>query len=682
MKKLYLLCCAMLASLAITAQNVSLEEARTAAQSFLNQHHRSVTSCAKVFSSDNDTLLYIFNSDNAFVVVSADKRVPSILAFSDHQLYNDADIAAPAMMWIENYKEEIASLKQTTADRSFHHSWRNLTQTRASVQDTLVVAPLMQSHWGQGTNYNYYCPRDYDGDNNRCVTGCVATAMAQLIYYFRFPETGVGAYSYVDQHYGTQSADYEHTVYNYNAMCDEPTSINAEISTLMHHCGVGVDMVYGPDGSGMYNHSAARVLRTHFKYSPETEYLFRDSTNLNWDSVIVAHLDRNIPMYYAGWSLPNINGHGFICDGYRIVDSCYYFHFNFGWDGSSDGYFYTDHLNLGSSHFNLAQELIVNAFPDTTLYTFPTQHPLTGSCEMTTPAGSDVVGGVFRPVPDNMDYTWTIRPEMENYSDITFDVDYDLNVGDTLFVSSNEPNAMVYTFTDSTGNLHFNSHGTEITVRLVTDNANSSKGIRLNYNAHNTNYCSGTQLFTAPSGSFSDGSDDQDYNSFSSCLYKIVLPSYTAITLSISDFNLEPNHDFLYIFDNKLDSTKLLATFTGSMPDTTIVFDYKRLALLFESDEQGTAGGFSVQYYAGFTGIDDVENSLSVYPNPVTSSVSVDNESPIENVKVMDMLGNTLAFYPVHDTHCQVDMSSFPAGMYLLQLTVNDQVVLKKIIKQ
>lgn len=682
MKKLYFIVFMILLSLGLKAQNVSLMEAEKAAQSFLNQQQRSVTSCARVFTSGTDTLLYIFNSDHSFVVVSGDKRVPPILAFSDHQLYNDADIAAPAQMWIDNYTQEIAMLKTSGYRGLEHASWQKLLCQRDAVQDTLVVAPLMQSHWGQGTNYSYYCPRDYSGENGRCVTGCVATAMAQLIYYYRFPQTGTGSYSYVDEHYGLQYADYENTTYDYDAMLDEPTSINTAISTLMHHCGVGVDMVYGPDGSGMYNHSAARVLRTYFKYSPETEYLFRDSTSLNWDSVIVSHLDRRIPMYYAGWSLPNINGHGFICDGYRIVDGCYFFHFNFGWDGSSDGYFYTNHLNLGGSHFNLSQELIVNAFPDTANYNFPVVHPAVGAKLMTTPAGSDVVGGGYLQCPNNMDYTWTIRPEMENLSDITFDADFDLASGDTLYVSTNEPGAETCVFTDTLGNLHFSSACTEIVVRLVTDNDQPSNNVRMCYNAHNVSYCSGTKVFTASAGSFNDGSDDENYGSFSNCVYKIIVPSYSAITLNISNLDLETGRDFLYIFDNKLDSAQLLTTLTGTIADTTIVYDKKRLAILFESDETGTAGGFDVNYTAGYVGVDEANASLYVYPNPAHDVIYVENESPIERVAIMDMMGRVITSYTVQDLRCQINISNIPAGVYVMQLMLNDQIISKKIVKQ
>ena len=104
------------------------------------------------------------------------------------------------------------------------------------------MAPLLTSQWGQGVNYNYYCPKDEDGTNGRCVTGCVATAMAQLIYYFRFPDTGMASYSYTHDTYGTLSANFGQTKYDYDAMTDKPDQINLPMSLLIHHCGVAVDI--------------------------------------------------------------------------------------------------------------------------------------------------------------------------------------------------------------------------------------------------------------------------------------------------------------------------------------------------------------------------------------------------------------------------------------------------------
>ena len=219
---------------------------------------------------------------------------------------------------------------------------------------------MLISTWDQGQFYNQMCPADPAGPAGHCLTGCVATAMGQLCYYFRWPLTGTGSYTYQHPVYGTITANFGDTEYRWNEMTNSVQEQNEAVAELLFHLGVSVDMDYGPTGSGMWNHKAAYSLRTYFKYSPETQYLYRDSTNLDWDSVIVAHLDQKIPMYYAGWSVPNINGHAFIVDGYQTET---YFHFNWGWGGSYDGYFYLDNLVPGGNNFNLAQELVINCFP-------------------------------------------------------------------------------------------------------------------------------------------------------------------------------------------------------------------------------------------------------------------------------------------------------------------------------
>ena len=669
------------------SQRVSLNDASTVASDFFHAKGKTMVRCVKTMKdAQANPLFYIFNAENGFVVISADQRTVPVLAFSDRQLYNDEDVIPPVQMWLDYYAEQIAALQNIPAtEQDVHPNWKKFAQRAPLYRTTDEVLPLMKSHWGQGTFYNYYCPRDFSGDNGRVVTGCVATAMAQLIYYFRFPETGVGSYSYVDENYGTQSADYGATTYDYAAMCDEPTAINPAISTLMHHCGVGVDMVYGPDGSGMYNHSAARVLRTFFKFSPETEYLFRDSTTLDWDSVIVSHLNRNIPMYYAGWSNPNINGHGFICDGYQHMDSSYYYHFNFGWDGSYDSYFYTDGLSLVGTHFNFAQELIVNAYPDTTQYDYPSQSPLTGSCTLTTPAGSFTDGSLPTVTyAANMNYTWNIQPALENVTSIKLDVDYEVAEGDTLYLlPSYDPFLSPYIITNDSGTVVLNWDASCATVRFVSGSSPQGFGFRLNYTTTRTEYCQENQGFSQPTGTLTDGSGDALYNDFTDCKYRINLPSYSAISLHFREFDLEEGHDFLYVFDNTVANNRLLATYTGTMPDTTIVFNKKRLSFIFETDEQNVAQGFTIDYAAGYVGVDDYEaDNVFLYPNPATDMVVVESSSTMERIVVRDLQGRIVMENNPMNERTSLPVTNLSSGVYLIQVFTPEGVISKKMFKK
>ncbi len=684
MKKLYLtLICMSLCGLTI-AQSVTMQEASTAAQRFFESHGKTLERCAKTFGDAQNPAVYIFNAENAFVVVSGDKSAQPVLAYVDHQLYDDAHVVAPFEMWINHYVSQIEQIRRgNIVQQPFVDRWNAILSGAPAFRTGDVVEPLLLSKWDQGEYFNYYCPRDLAGDNGRVVTGCVATALGQLIYYYRFPETGTGSYSYTDEHYGVQSADYANTTYDYNAMCDEPTCINTEISKLIYHCGVGVDMVYGPDGSGMYNHSAARVLRTYFKYSPETEYLYRDSTDLNWDSVIVSHLDRRMPLYYAGWSVPNINGHGFICDGYEVVDSAYYFHFNFGWSGYMDGNYYTNSLFVGGSNFNLAQELIINAYPDTTQYTYPTPQPLTGNMTLTAREGTFTDGwGSNANCPAGMDYTWYIQPDLLNLTGISLRADYSLAPGDTLYIGNAAETLNPTLITADTGSLTLDLSTIDIVVRLIT-HSNSSEGFRAHYTANYNTFCSETEMFTSANGNITDGSGSNNYNPLSTCKFRIMLnSSYSAIHMHVNSIDLEDGHDYLHFYKNTVADNNLLFSLTGHVSDSDFVVDTRRLTIVFETDETGTDAGFDLDYAAGHVGIDDyADGALRVYPNPVNDRVTVAFDTPIRYVEVLNAEGRKVYMDTPNDEQFELSTLHWPSGIYFLTAEVDGRLITTKIIK-
>ena len=683
MKKLYAFVLSIIICGMATAQNVTPQEAAIVAQRFLESQGKTLVRCAKVMDNGQENLLYFFNAENAFVVVSGDKSAQPVLAYIDHQLYNESDEVAPFRMWIDHYANQIAQIKrENIVQPQLAAQWEAILAGAPAFRSGDSIAPMMLSKWDQGEYYNYYCPRDPAGDNGRVVTGCVATAMAQLIYYFRFPESGVGSYSYTDENYGVQSADYGNAHYDFNAMCDVPTCINTEISKLIYHCGVGVDMVYGPNGSGMYNHSAARVLRTYFKYSPETEYLYRDSTDLNWDSVIVSHLQRRIPMYYAGWSLPNINGHGFICDGYKTVDSAYYFHFNFGWSGYMDGYFYTNSLFVGSSNFNLAQELIINAYPDTTQYTYPTPQPLTGTMTLTAREGTFTDGSLdYENCPAGMDYTWNIVPDAENLTDVSMTLEYSLGAGDTLWITN--PNVNTFKMrTADTGSLSVAWGTTELTVNLITHSA-ESEGFRAHYTAHYEEFCSGTKMYSTPTGNITDGSGSHNYNNLTTCKFRVMLnTTYSAISFHINTLDLETGHDFLHFYDNTISESNYLFSLTGHITDSSFVSNTRRLIMVLETDEAVVDAGFDIDYEAGHSGIGNhTDNNLQVYPNPAKENVTLNCAELIRCVEIRNAEGRIVYACTPDNDSAEIRIAQLPAGIYLLTAQTETSVITKKIIK-
>ena len=684
MKKIFTLILICITSF-VQAQNVSFAEAEKVASLHFANDRSNQISCALIAHDKLDTLFYVMNHGESWVLIPADKNCVPVLAFSNEGSYSEESVIPPVKMWLDNYKEQIKEMKSRKSfNPDAQAQWKRLLSSKADEIDiTKEVAPLLTSKWGQGDNFNFYCPKDLAGKNGRAVTGCVATALAQILYYFRFPESGTGSYTYEHDTYGTLSANFEEATYDYEAMADVPGSINPAASNLISHLGISVDMVYGAGASGMFNHKGAYTLHTYFKYSPETQYLFRDSVNVNWDSVIVHHLDQKIPLYYAGWGRPYTEGHGFVCDGYKLdVDTNYYFHFNFGWDGAYDGYFYTNNLVVGGMNFKLAQELIINAYPDTTLYTYP-DTPLTGSRTLTDESGSFHDGSApaqgYNP---NMDYTWLIKPGVDNLTSISFNLQYQIAENDTLFVSTDDNAIQDHVLTNDAASLAFTSNGSEIRVRFKSSSHdNTLLGFKGNYSSNYTRYCTGSTIYTTNSGQFGDGSNDKNYNNCTYCEKRIrVGNSMPFITLTFNSFETEEGEDFLYIYDTR-DNT-LLETLSGNHTGRSFTFNSNRLNLIFETSAYTTYPGWELTYTGSETGISTYNNqqTYSLYPNPANDYIYIQStgnntSSNQPDIHIYDIYGRLLLQQKTTGETTQVNIANLSSGMYILKIMDNHSLV-------
>ncbi len=683
MKKLCILSISIMIAGISHAQEVTYYEAQQAAQSFFAKQQKALTQCAYIEVSNNDTLFYVFNANQAFVLIAADKRCVPVLAYSDKSEFQQADIIPPVRMWMDNYHAQIQSIKEENT-ASIHNDWDKLLQPQKDFENNIEsVAPLLTSQWGQGMYYNYYCPKDEDGTNGRAVTGCVATAMAQLMYYFRFPDTGLVSYSYIHNTYGTLSADFGQTKYDYAAMTDKPDQINLAMSLLIHHCGVAVDMVYGPKSSGMYNHKAAYALRTYFKYSPQTAYVFRDTTLMDWDSLIVTHLNKNIPLYYAGWSVPDTNGHGFICDGYQKTDSIYYYHFNFGWDGYMDGYFYTDALSPGGNNFNLAQEIIINAYPDTSLYTYPDLQ-LNGSRTLTALSGSFEDGSsATQHYANNMDYTWNIQPDHDSIIYIKVDIYYQIAENDTLFIDSDDENVTNDIITNDSGKLSLTAFSSYLHVRFKTGTGETKEGFTASYSSSIPTYCNILQMLSAKSGKVEDGSGTHRYNNFTECKKRLKIDGVNLISIHFTKFETEQDKDILYIYDQGVSPSVLLAKLSGPIHDTAFAFHTNTLMFVFQTDEQNTFDGWEFTYTSAINAIEDKDKQaldVKIYPNPANQYLIIDNtDIIIKQVQIYDLRGKLQKHYRINNTKCTIDISHLSQGMYFIKIETSQGIITRKL---
>lgn len=307
--------------------------------------------------SQYDGKLFVFNTaSGGFVVVSANDIAYPILGYSDENSLKSENIPSNVKAWLDLYANEIQMAVDSGVVQSedVMKAWSNIeSYSNAAV----IVSPLILTRWNQSPYYNDLCPMD-NAKNERTVTGCVATAMAQVLKYWEYPINGNGSHSYTHTH-GQQSADFANTTYDWSNMPLELLSTSSDtekaaVSQLMYHCGVSVEMDYGvasTGGSGAFTissksnttHCAEYALREYWGYKPTLQGLQKAKySDKDWKTMLKDDLKAGRPIIYSGHG---DGGHCFVCDGYNEDE---YFHFNWGWGGLYDGYFLLNALAPGS----------------------------------------------------------------------------------------------------------------------------------------------------------------------------------------------------------------------------------------------------------------------------------------------------------------------------------------------
>ena len=354
-----------------TAKNVSPGVARKVATNFMKQKTSETLVFEDVTKQIGYTNFYIFNATNtkSFVIVAADDIVQPILAYSTNSPFKTENMPQNIRLWLTGYEKEIqwAIDNYEEATEETADEWRILLSGGVlENRSDKAVNALISTTWNQSPLYNNLCPSNsYTGQH--AVTGCVATAMAQIMRYWSFPENGRSFHSY-NCNFGTLSANFANTTYDWNNMPNQldAMSTNAQINavaTLMYHCGVSVDMDYGLSASAAYSTNVANALRTYFKYDSTIRIASNPSA-----STLKNELDAGRPIFYSGNDGAN-PGHAFVCDGY---DNSNNFHFNWGWGGMCDGFFSLNNLRpstggtgAGSRNYTSNQLAIIGIQPTT-----------------------------------------------------------------------------------------------------------------------------------------------------------------------------------------------------------------------------------------------------------------------------------------------------------------------------
>ena len=315
--------------------------------------------------------VFVFNStDQGFVLVSAEDNARAVLGYSDEGTFDANNIPENMQFWLQMYADEMKnkptpspSLKGRVAMQRkgvVSDQGEKAMRREAEAESYPTIAPILgNTVWGQGEPFNNKCPQD---GNGRAVTGCVATAMSQIMYAHKYPTKGTGSHSYttetkklkVSANFGNTTYDWANMIPDYNKSY---TSTQADaVATLMFHAGVAADMDYTVDGSGAVSSIALAAMTEYFGYNKAINVLPKDfMKEEDLLQVIATDLQAGRPLFIGGATVKQ-EGHAFVCDGMK---SDGYLHINWGWYGMADGYFALSALapemqGTGGSSSNLA----------------------------------------------------------------------------------------------------------------------------------------------------------------------------------------------------------------------------------------------------------------------------------------------------------------------------------------
>lgn len=399
MKKSYLLLLMLFVSIVAMGGPVTPDEARQKITKFMNPRRANAISESSLqlvatshYQVQKETMAasyYVFNvgEGQGFVIAAADDRIPAVLGYSSNGKFDPQNMPENMKAWLEGYDDQMAYL--------------NEHPEAAAPQKTVSggsISPLLQSEWDQGNPYNLLCPED---GGQHSVTGCAATAMAQVMYFWQWPKQTVAeipGYKSSDKGFvlpaipAGKSIDWENMVPKYTG--SETDAQKQAVAELMLLCGTAVQMNYTASSSAASTSYVADAWVNYLDYDAATIYENRSSYRLAaWNQKVYDELAAGRPVLYAGQS--SGGGHAFVIDGYGGDD---YFHVNWGWGGGSNNYFLLSILDPGSNSgigassstdgYSYDQGAIFGAQPNTGIS--PSVTPIMTTSSISAPSGLEV----------------------------------------------------------------------------------------------------------------------------------------------------------------------------------------------------------------------------------------------------------------------------------------------------
>jgi len=402
-------CCILFSS--VYAANVNPDDAFKVAlnvssmmnRSELRSHTTTQLELVKQRTGDENYYIFNINENDGFVIVSGDDIAVPVLGYVPQGSYDPDNVPPAFSYWMSFLQKEIAFALNNNfpENEETKKAWdellnENPASLRSSIQK-LSVEPFLKTKWGQDDPFNNLCPLYVrEGKTVRAVTGCTATAMAQVMKYYNHPEQGKGMSKvYTVDHLEMElpSTSYE-VFFEWDKMKEQYTysqdSDNA-VATLMYLCAISLESVFGignVNSTGANSTDIPNVLKNHFYYDPAIGYEERvNYTSREWNALLMEQLDARRPVVYSA------NGHAFVCDGY---DGYGLFHFNWGWEGACDGFYATSGVALIAGSMSTpfsdeSQKAVMNIMPGNT----ESNNPITLNSDLTSSLSSVEEGEEF-----------------------------------------------------------------------------------------------------------------------------------------------------------------------------------------------------------------------------------------------------------------------------------------------
>ena len=594
------------------SQQVSLETARKVASDFVTCNMTldgssdlmsyQVTDC--FIKSQNDQAVYfVFNlSPQGFIIISGDYRAVPVLAYSFDNNYYPNNLSPALQAWMDGYSDQLISfIAENNPDHLENNElWKEYLSGSYSESSIASkdpgVDPLIRSIWEQGKMYNDSCPEHPDGPGGHCYAGCVAISLAQVMFYYRYPEMGTGSITYV--YYDTIYANFGNITFRWNEMVNNIQGLgNPAMADLIFKAGAAVQTAYSPYGSGSYTSFCPGALMNYFKYDSSAVYYNRSDTLIEWKDTLLRNLDNLQPVIYAGGAWPGAK-HSFICDGYHDTS---YFHFNFGWwDGSGNGYYYLDDITPFHYNFSSGQNAVFNIFPGND---YPPYAPDYDT--LTAPRGTFEDGSGPLHYLNNIDSYWLIESEDSSQIMLYFD-SFDTSPEDilTIYDGADTNSSVLDVFSGNDMPETITSTGNRMLIHFYSDEQDNDQGWYAHYISILHPFCQEWREYTDTVGYIYDGSGlIYDYTNLTNCYWYIHPQGYTSdsisgITLFIHEFATEESSDLLTIYEGPTINHPVLEIISGFDYPEEISTSSNEMLISFKTNESITNSGFLATYRA------------------------------------------------------------------------------------